>query len=131
MDMGHLTTVTPTSFSFFDGVDTITDANATSSFFEFATNSTGITKWFVSLEFNPPGIVDQSIFTDSLGIGSGVYIDDGGYAASSGFGNGEVNGNPGAWAGTVVPDSGSTFWLLLVSVTAVGIVTRWSKPAGA
>jgi hypothetical protein len=127
-----LTTVTPISFSFFDGVDTITDANATSSLFRFATNSTGITQWYITLEFDPPGVVIQDINTYSLGIGTGIYSDTGGYNQASApfFGDGSVS-NPGAWTGTVVPDTGSTFGFLLLSVTVMGGVARWLKPAAA
>ena len=41
---------TPRTFSFFDGVNTITNANATASVFAFATDAAGgITQWDVQL----------------------------------------------------------------------------------
>jgi VPDSG-CTERM motif len=113
-----LTNFTPLAFSFFDGVDTITDANATFTTFNFATDSTGIVEWYVTLTYDPPGVVIQSIFTINV-PSAALFQEEAGYANAIGFGDARGN-SPGQWTGLVVPatvpDTGSTLVLLFVAL---------------
>ena len=121
-----LTPETPSTFSFFDGVNTITNANATVSVFSFATDAAGgITQWDVQLHFDN-GTVSQAIFTNN-GFDEGVQF------APGPIQEGLNQGMPGQWtvASGSVPDAGSTFGLLLLSVTALGVAARQFKRAAA
>src|SRR5262245_5197325 len=76
-----LTQVVPTAFTISDGVQTITNLNATAFAFFFGTDSTGaITSWFVSaINFgagiqtsNFQGAVDKGFFGDDQGVRVGA-----------------------------------------------------------
>ena len=111
-------TVTPLSFSFSDGVNTLTDSNATSSSFRFWTNDSGMpTQWefFVEASFLPGGNGTQrtiSSFNTIPAIGPSRSNDSGqdvlcgpqSLTDQCTFGGdpfysqfAEVGGNPGTW----------------------------------
>lgn len=113
-----LTAETPTAFSFSDGVQTITSANATSTDFIFTTGHSGeIVGWLVEVETS--GGVD---LIESGNEGPGTSEDIGLMDVGRGFNT----SNPGVWTGggASVPDSGSTILLLLVSIAALSVVGR-------
>lgn len=139
------TFVTPVSFSFSDGVNTITNANATSisipPSFEFWTNTSGqIVNWAVNLSEALPGSLRRIVQTlnlpGTLGVDSGqsVFcgpvvncIDASGdlsidplYAQSA-----RVDGLPGVWTtvATAVPEP-ATLGLLTLGLAALGFSTR-------
>ena len=115
------TVVTPTAFSLSDGVQTITNLTALSSFFKFATGPTGqITEWGIEVK-----ISDERISTNNQP--NTETIDTG--SSSSGFG--EIIGNPGVWTRAAAPDAGSSFALLSLSLTALGVAARQFKRAAA
>jgi len=121
-----LTPVTPLTFSFFDGVQTINNSSSNFATISFATGPTGaITGWLVELGTNTGfiGTVNTIAAFDSgqllpLGTGSGIVL----FAF-----------NPGTWTSTTtsVPDACSTFGLLSLAVTALGVATRRFKWAAA
>ena len=63
-----LATITPISFSFYDGVTTFTQANATSAVFQFSTDGAGaVTEWIVNVAIDAPtdgGGFNASFFTE-------------------------------------------------------------------
>jgi len=115
------TTVTPLSFLFSDGVQTIGNP-AEASNFQFGTGSSGaITVWTVFMQ-TPAG---------------GISTDNGGSLATGdrgsmrlpppAFGFTDV---PGTWTIFQTPDAGSsTLALLSLSLTALGVATRQFKRA--
>ena len=115
------TTVTPLAFSFSDGVQTLT--NTTSGLvtdFAFATDATGaITLWRAFIQ---TGGTTPSITSLNNGISK---LDTG---ALSAFENG-LTTDPGVWTVRSVPDAGSTFALLSLSFTALGVASRQSRRA--
>ena len=115
------TVVTPTAFSLSDGVQTITNLTALSSFFKFATGPTGhITEWDIEVQISGGRIgTNQQPNTETIDTGS----------SSSGFG--EIIGNPGVWTRAAAPDAGSSFALLSLSLTALGVAARQFKRAAA
>jgi hypothetical protein len=91
--------IDPTSFSFTDGVDTITNANSNAfdDGFEVATNASGeITNWSIDVEGSGPGL-----FSILLGNTNGAAQDGGVDGGSVGF---NID-DPGTWstAGTGAP----------------------------
>ena len=90
-----LTHFTPPTFSFFDGVDTITDANATFTSFNFATDSTGIVEVRDGATYDPPGVVGQSIYTINV-PSAAIFQEEAGYVSAIGFGDARGN-SPGKW----------------------------------
>ena len=120
-----LTSVTPLSFSFFDGVQTIDSSSFTFVIMSFATGPTGaIAGWLVQVGTNT-GIIQTA---------NSIAAFDSGQLQARGAGFGEVvfAENPGTWSTTTsVPDAGSTFALLSLSVTALGLATRQFKRAAA
>ena len=115
-----LTAVTPTAFSVSDGVQTITNLNATMSLFEFATGPTGaITGWDVAVTIT---IGTAFITLNDITIGDAVES-----AGGSG-----LNSKPGTWVITgAVPDSGSTLSLMTLTLMALGLVARRFQRAAA
>jgi hypothetical protein len=121
---GVLHLVTPTSFSFTDGVDTLTNLNSTLSSFEASTDFSG-------------NIVDWHIFARIVG-GNNAFIDTSdimGTAADEGLetdNQGHLVGaenldDPGKWTvSTTVPEPSS---LLLLASGAIGLAgvlrKRW------
>jgi hypothetical protein len=118
----NLTQVTPLAFSFFDGHQIAIPATSVSFFFLFATGPTGaITLW------------DFGFFTVHGDLGSvnrGTFPADAGLLVANGFGfNIDM---PGRWRSVAgVPDAGSTFGLLSLSLTALGVAARQFKRAAA
>ena len=89
------TLVTPLAFTFSDGVQTITNNNATLVQFQFATGPTGaITEWDVQV--NALG----TIFTANIPPFTGTDREDAGFSGTS---EGAVDGNQGTWARTTSP----------------------------
>ena len=87
--------VTPTSFSFSDGHQTITQADTfTTEAFEFSTNSSGIiTAWAIDLQLGS----DHGIATAAFDFALKVPTIDAG--ALNGDNGGGVLDNPGCWTG--------------------------------
>jgi hypothetical protein len=93
---------------------------------EFGTGPTGaITQWIVEIGTNT-GII-QTVNT--------ITAFDSGQLLSTGTGYGIVlfAFNPGSWTSTTTsaPDAGSTFGLLSLAVTTLGVATRLFKWAAA
>ena len=112
-----LTQVFPTAFTLFDGVQTITNLNATFSLFQFATGPTGaITLWEVLGE-------NGAIPTIETGK-VGPVVQDIGLLPT---GAGQIRDRPGTWTVSgQVADTGST-----LSLMALGLVARRFKRAAA
>ena len=120
------TSVTPTAFTLSDGVQTITNFNATfPPGFSFATGPTGaITVWHVNA-----GALSGSINT--VGGGPQSPADFGHLNGTIAFGH---NANaPGTWAlvSSTVPDTGSTLSLMTLTLMALGVTARQFKRAAA
>lgn len=111
----------PDSFSFTDGVVTITQANATSSAFGFITNSLGeITGW--NLDFIDP---QTSMFVGtgpSVICPVGCRVTDGSFAPSQ---YAQVNDDPGTWSSviTTTPEP-STLALLGTGILGLAGMAR-------
>jgi len=120
------TSVTPTAFTLSDGVQTITNFNATfPPGFSFATGPTGaITVWHVNA-----GALSGSINT--VGGGPQSPADFGHLNGTIAFGH---NANaPGTWAlvSSTVPDTGSTLSLMTLTLMALGVAARrFQRAAG-
>ena len=119
-----LTSVTPTAFTLFDGVQTITNLNALSSSFSFSTGPTGaITGWNV-FSGSPTGfIITNSVIQPPLDRGELLELGDHlGTVRTS-----------GTWAlvSSSVPDTGSTLSLMTLTLMALGLVARRFKRAAA
>src|SRR5262245_18493154 len=117
-----LTQVSPTAFTVSDGVQTITKLTANSSSFAFQTNGIGgVTMWAVVVHSSP---VQQGPFIPTFNTNLGRARDTGGLGI---FDFGEDNGPPGTWTRASVPDAASTFTLLYLSLTALGVAARRFK----
>ena len=112
--------VSPIAFTFSDGVQTITNLNATFSSFFFQTGPTGAIIGWVVNGFVPGGHV-ASLGSAGLGADEGESID----------GRGLNSNQPGTWAMVgVVPDTGSTLSLMTLTLMALGLVARrFQRPA--
>jgi hypothetical protein len=116
-------TVTPTAFTLSDGVQTISNHNATHAGVDFATDATGaIAAWSVQVLV----IGHTGIFTNS----GPPFIDATGDSGGNIFGFGFNIDTPGEWRihGTV-PDAGSTLSLMTLTLMALGLVARQFKRA--
>lgn len=116
--------VTPTSFSFFDGVQTITDTNASDSVFLFGTDPTGmITQWQIQV-IDPLGEISTGRITGGVG--------DLGFQVGSGA-EGSNTGMPGVWTtvSTPVADTGSSLTMMTLTLMALGVAARQFKRAAA
>ena len=111
-----LTTISPIAFTFFDGVQTITNLTPNvTSIFQFVTGPAGtITGWFVSVEL-ATGFIRTTTF-----LVPGIH-DQG--ANETGFG---VNfDSPGTWTTVgAVADTGSTLSLMTLTLMALGLVAQ-------
>jgi hypothetical protein len=118
------TSVAPTAFTFFDGVQTISNTPNVEVFFDFATNARGeITLWFAQALANDPDFRFIGTTHDVTGTGDG----GGGDVLGLGFNN----DSPGVWSvNASVPDAGSTITLMTLTLTALGLVARrfWAFP---
>jgi hypothetical protein len=96
--------VFPTSFKFNDGVNTITENNATSSAFGFATNNFGdIIGWQISLSIDEGG-GPHSIGSEKLMLGFSEYAFPG---IPPDFGAASTT-KPGSWSVVPIP---AALWL--------------------
>src|SRR5215510_10430913 len=112
-----LTMVTPLAFSLSDGQQTITNLNATSFTFQFATGPTGmILNWDIRV-FGAPGF---RIFT----VNTPDFIEDIGAMPIPGATPFNQN-SPGRWTTVgAVSDAGSTLSLMTLTLMALGLVAR-------
>ena len=120
-DVSGYQRVTPQSFSFFDGLQTITNANASSAEFSFLTDvSGGIVSWSVRTRVSS-GIGDRLILTFNL---PSVMLDEGYLLEGQGGNYATVWNDPGVWQrqATSVPEPISL--LLLGTGLAAAIATR-------
>ena len=123
-----LTDVTPTAFTFFDGVQTINNHNATPPdvVFQFATDATStITHWDVIvaiLDF--PKIGTENDPTTPFGIAD--------FGEDENLDQGFNSDSPGVWSvNASVPDAGSTLSLMTLTLMALGVAARrFQRAAG-
>ena len=87
--------VTPTAFRFFDGVQTLTQTQVTSSLFRFQTDATGnIIGWHAELTGQNTGLQHGSIFTRSIAR-THTPRDIGSFTDANGFlSTGSTGGHP-------------------------------------
>jgi hypothetical protein len=119
--------VTPRRFTFTDGVQTISNENATPGFsiFSFTTGPTGqILHWLCAVGTGDQptglGILTQNSLTPPVGV-----TDEGSKPTETGDISGGANvDNPGTWTRSVAPDAGSSLALLSLSLMALGLVAR-------
>jgi hypothetical protein len=110
--------VSPTAFTLFDGVQTITNLNALSFSFFFRTVSGTIKGWYVELR-GEEGI---------MRTGARLFLDGDVCAVHTGFAS--VHHRPGHWEVVgAVPDTGSTLSLMTLTLMALGLVARRFKRA--
>jgi hypothetical protein len=118
-----LTEVTPLSYSFTDGVQTLTESNSdvvAGLGFAFATGAAGkITEWSVYL-YAPSQQIQTSNNATTGVLDYGYYLGDQGRRSRA----------PGIWTGQTesVPETGSALTLLALSLTALAGAARWLKP---
>jgi hypothetical protein len=119
-----LTDVTPTAFTFSDGVQTMTNLNAAGFLFQFATDGSGdITQWIIRVI----GLSGAEIQTNEP-IG-GFAFDEG--TTELGAGMGANAGTPGTWSTVAgVADTGSTLSLMTLTLTALGVAAWRFKRGG-
>jgi hypothetical protein len=120
--------VSPTAFSFSDGVQTITDQTAAGNIiFAFETGPTGaITAWEVDI--HAPTL--RRILTEHQPMG-GLTQDLGGQVFLPPLVGGNSD-SPGTWVKTVsgVPDTGSTLSLMTLTLMALGVAaSRFTRAA--
>ena len=126
-------TVTPTAFTFSDGVQTITDLTATIAQILFSTGPTGlIQKWHIDLE-RDIGDNHQAVGTVNDLASSGLIAD---FAiqqvAGTIVGEGQNMLAPGVWVTrSAVADTGSTLSMLTLTLMALGVAARQFKRAAA
>lgn len=115
----HLFVFTPTSFSFTDGVDTLTNQNSTLSSFEVSTDISGnILDWdiFARIVGSNNPFIDTS---DIMGTGA----DEGSEADNQGhLVGGENLDDPGTW--TTVPEPSSLLLLVSGAIGLAGAVRK-------
>jgi len=117
--------ITPTSYSFTDGVQTFTNASPPNDGvdFQFSTNASGvITKWFVFLEGG--GVQDNTIATDTE---TGSVADHGDQDFDQ-FGGQNIS-DPGTWSSSgasAAPEPGS-LWMLGAGLAALAGAIRWKS----
>jgi hypothetical protein len=115
-----------TAFTFFDGVQTITNMKTFPLFFLFSTDGSGhIVEW----------IVQARGATAEASVGTEARLED---HTGSDLGEedqvnfGVINNTPGEWTGNVlVPDAGFTLSLMTLTLMALGLVARRFQRAAA
>ena len=120
-------TVTPTAFTFSDGVQTLTNLNAVFSSFLFVTGPTGqITGWDIEVDRELHTFISTTNIADfqTIDIGISVGISQGSFAFNQ--------DQPGRWENrSAVTDSGSTLSMLTLTLMALGLVARrFQRAAG-
>ena len=117
------TQVFPTAFTFFDGVQTITNFDAHQPFFSFATDGAGhITGWQAVTSGNGPLSFIETALDGPHNVNDvgQISLKEHGFNTFS----------PGEWSGFVaVPDAGSTLSLMTLTLMALGLVARRFKRA--
>jgi len=119
-----LTSVTPLAFSFSDGVQTFTNLTAgVTAAFAFSTGAGGvITGWQIA-------IAQDSTFSFIFTANNASIRSDNVRNLNRRAGNAEL---PGAWSmSSGVPDSGSTIYLMSLTLIALGVAARQFKRAAA
>ena len=115
--VGVRTFYSPTSFSFSDGVQTISNANATNTVFQFGTDGSGqIADWQVQVRDGSNFIGTVNIFTNVVDVGS------------QGSPEGE-SFTPGTWSVAAAPPINgvpepATWAMMLVGFGGLGAVMR-------
>ena len=123
-------TVTPTAFTFSDGVQTITNLTGLSSDFMFVTGPTGqIISWGVGVFYQgeAAGVIQTSNQPGELVFDFGVMI-----IGQKEVGHGLNNDQPGGWViRSAVADTGSTLSMMTLTLMALGVAARQFKRAAA
>jgi hypothetical protein len=113
-----LTFFTPTSFTFSDGVDTVTNVTAISSYFGVATNSLGqISDWVVGINEVTGPLIQTFGPTSGLPYG---YADEAANASHTIYA-GTLPGDNGSWTESPEP---SPFVLTATALLALAFVAR-------
>lgn len=123
-NLAGFTTVSPTSFSFSDGINTVTNTTANvGSLFAFKTDALGnIFQWQVS-------VYTGSVFTFSIATvnAPGLYgLDDHVFVNSGNTAYGQILNNPGTWTVATVPEP-ETYAMILAGLGLMGAVARRRK----
>jgi len=124
---GPFTFVTPLAWSFSDGINSVNNTSPSVNFshFEVGTSATGqIASWDIYVDYGGfSSIQTSSSFGGASDTGFEVAFVSQGFNAD----------NPGTWtiSSATVPDAGSSFGLLLLSVAALGVANRQFKRAAA
>ena len=118
-------TVTPTAFTFSDGVQTITNLNSTSFGFQFETGPTGaITAWQIVLDTANGSLGTFIIPQLALAEDFGILFPFRGFGFNT--------STPGTWSTrTSVAEAGSTLSLMTLTLMALGLVARRFQRAAA
>ena len=119
--------VTPTAFTFTDGVLTITNFDAQAAVFIFATDGAGhIVGWSVVASNSDLGPGLRGVISSAKGfrVGDEGYIDP----DNEGFNS----FSPGEWGGkAAVPDAGSTLSFMTLTLMVLGAAAQRFKRAAA
>ena len=123
-NLSSFTTVSPTSFSFSDGINTVTNTTANVvALFAFKTDALGnIFQWQVS-------VYTGSVFTFSIATVNAPDLfvpDDHVYVNSGSTAYGQILKNPGTWAVATVPEP-ETYAMVLAGLGLMGAVASRRK----
>src|SRR4030095_9571425 len=118
--------VSPISFSFSDGVQTLTSGPLVFGSFGFSTDATGmIVSWDLSVQTFDAMSRIRTFSDFEFGVAGDMAHEPGGEVAENVF-------DPGTWTSTAgVPDSASTLTLLSLSLLALGVAARRFRRAAA